>query len=283
MKFSELLSPTHLALKVEYDGSAFFGSQRQLDVRTVQSELEQVLSDCLNEKISTKFSGRTDSGVHALGQVVSFCSDSVSRYDIGSVFGMIDSRLPDDINLVDVASVSDGFDPRRDAVSRTYRYRIVHGRGRSVLSRRTAHVLRKRLDVSSLIDALKLLPLEEIDWAPFAAKMPDHYHTRRRLLSATATLVSDGELNLHFTASGFLYHQVRIMVGALLRVAMNKISISEFEDLQYGEIGSAGPVAPAEGLTLCNVSYPSGLVNWLRSGGEEQFVPLERPLLELAV
>ena len=105
----------------------------------------------------------------------------------------------------------------------------------------------------------------------------------RTLLSATAALVSDSELNLHFTASGFLYHQVRIMVGALLRVAMNKISISEFEDLQYGEIGSAGPVAPAEGLTLCNVSYPSGLVNWVRSGEEEQFVPLERPLLELAV
>ena len=283
MKFPELLSPTHLALKVEYDGSAFFGSQRQSDVRTVQSELERVLADCLNEKISTKFSGRTDSGVHALGQVVSFCSDNISKYDLRSLFGMIDSPLPDDINLVDIANVLDDFDPRRDAVSRTYRYKIVHGRGRSVLARRTAYVLRTRLDVPSLVNSLKLLPLEEIDWAPFAAKMPDYYPTRRRLLSASATSISDNELNLYFTSSGFLYHQVRIMVGALLRVAMNKISISEFEELQCGEIGSAGPVVPAEGLTLCNVSYPSGLVNWVRGGGEEQFVPSGRPLLELAV
>ena len=73
------------------------------------------------------------------------------------------------------------------------------------------------------------------------------------------------------------------MVGALLRVAMKSISISEFKELQYGAVGSAGAVVPAEGLTLCNVSYPSGLVNWVRSGREEQYVTLERPLLELAV
>ena len=81
MKFTELPSPIHFALMVEYDGSAFFGSQRQLDVRTVQGELDQILSNCLNERISTKFSGRTDSGVHALGQVISFFSDNASKYD----------------------------------------------------------------------------------------------------------------------------------------------------------------------------------------------------------
>jgi len=268
---------------VEYDGSAFFGSQRQSDVPTVQGELEQVLLNCLNEQVTLKFSGRTDSGVHALGQVVSFCSEKASRYDLDSLFGMIDAHLPDDISLVDIANVSADFDARRDAISRSYSYRIVHGRGRAALSRKTAYVLRKRLDVPSLISAVESLPLEEIDWAPFAAKMPKYYPTRRTLLSATVTLVSDDELNLNFTASGFLYHQVRIMVGALLRVAMKSISISEFKELQYGAVGSAGAVVPAEGLTLCNVSYPSGLVNWVRSGREEQYVTLERPLLELAV
>ena len=283
MKFTELPSPIHFALMVEYDGSAFFGSQRQLDVRTVQGELDQILSNCLNERISTKFSGRTDSGVHALGQVISFFSDNASKYDFDSLFGMIDSHLPDDMNLADIANVSDDFDARRDAISRTYSYRIVHGRGRSALSRRTAYVLRKRLDVVSLINALESLPREEIDWASFAAKMPEHYPTRRTLLAATAAVISDNELNLEFTSSGFLYHQVRIIVGALLRVAMNNISISEFKELQYGETGSAGPVVPAQGLTLCNVSYPNGLVKWVRNEREDQYVPLERPLLELAV
>ncbi len=283
MKIKGIPSPSHHALVVEYDGSNFFGSQRQLDVRTVQGELEQALLNCLNEEITTKFSGRTDSGVHALGQVVSFRSNNASRYNLESLFGMIDSRLPDDISLVDISSVSDDFDARRDAISRTYRYKIVHGRGRSALSRRNAHVLRKKLDIPSLINALELFPLDEVDWAPFAAKMPEYYPTRRTLFSATATLVSDDELYLDFSASGFLYHQVRIMVGALLRVATNNISISEFKQLQYGGIASAGPVVPAEGLTLCDVSYPSGLINWVRCGKKEQPVPLERPLLELAV
>jgi tRNA pseudouridine38-40 synthase len=254
-----------IALSIEYDGCHFHGSQRQTNLRTVQQTVEDVLARVFGVKSSVDFSGRTDAGVHARRQVCAFNSDGIGRYGLETFERIIDRNLPEDISLRNIGIAVRNFDPRRDALSRTYRYYIQHGPRRSSLSRNRKYHVRQKLDVNSMKWALKSLPNTEVDWSAFAGKTPVHYCTHRTLMNANLRELDSNTLEISFQSDGFLPHQVRIMVGALLRVGRLKISPDTFHLLLLGEIGSAGPAVPPEGLELAHVSYPTGLVDWVHN------------------
>ena len=273
-----------IALLLEYDGTAFAGSQWQPAVRTVQEVLEAALLAFTGERDRIAFAGRTDSGVHASGQVAALSTRT--RHSAATCRDALNHFLPEDVVVRAAAEVAVTFDPRRHAEARRYRYRIEDGRAGSPLTRRQAWQVRHPLDASAMADALALLPRSRRDWAAFAGPVPTGYPTVRTLLDARVErcgpaeplteresvmgqgLVTEREsvmgqgLVIEIEADGFLPHQVRRTVGALERVGAGALTPREFAALVEGPPGSAGPTAPPQGLTLIAVRYPPGTVEW---------------------
>jgi tRNA pseudouridine38-40 synthase len=157
------------------------------------------------------------------------------------------------------------FDPRRHATSRRYCYRIEYGTVRSPLSRHRAWQVERDLDVSTMGVALILLPREPRDWAAFAGAVPEGYPTVRSLVEARLDRDGPGVV-VSLEASGFLPHQVRRMVGALARVGHRGLTPGEYAAMVDGPPASAGPAAPPQGLTLVQVRYPPGTIEWSEAG-----------------
>jgi tRNA pseudouridine38-40 synthase len=248
-----------LALRIVYDGTDFAGSQSQRSQRTVQDTVETAIAEFTGERRRTAFAGRTDAGVHANGQVVAV--DTTSTHDPGTWRRALNHFLPEDVAVSAVAAVDARFDPRRDAVSRCYRYRLEVARGRMPLTRRSAWQLSHPLDAEAMAEAASRLPQTPRDWSAFCGPVPDGYSTVRML---TCCLVrrDDDAITVEMEASGFLPHQVRRTVGALERVGHGRLSAERFAALIDGPPGSAGPTAPPQGLTLVVVRYPHGAVEW---------------------
>ncbi len=250
-----------LALLLEYDGTAFAGSQLQAAVRTVQEVVEGALGQFSGRQTRIALAGRTDTGVHALGQVAAFDIDTAHATDV--VRDALNHFLPEDVAVRAVAEVADGFDPRRQAVARTYRYRIEDGRVRAPLTRHRAWQVERPLDGSAMAEACALLPVGvRRDWAAFSGAVPAGYPTRRTLLDARVERCAPQAVQVTLEADGFLPHQVRLIVGALQRVGAGKLGPAEFAALVDGPPASAGPAAPPQGLTLVAVRYPPGTIEW---------------------
>jgi tRNA pseudouridine38-40 synthase len=254
-----------LALLLEYDGSDFSGSQLQPERRTVQGTLEEAVRaltgappDGVGPRVA--FAGRTDAGVHALGQVAAF--DTTSTLEVGTVRRALNHLLPEDVAVRAVAEVAPGFDPRRHAVGRTYRYAIRHGAPRSPLRRAREWHRGGTLDLEAMARAAATLPREVWDWAAFAGPVPDGYPTLRTLRRCDVQRVGEQRVVVTMEADGFLPHQVRRTVGALVRVGSGGLSVEEFAGLIEGAPSSAGPTAPPQGLVLCSVAYPPGTLCW---------------------
>ncbi|MFN8639516.1 MAG: tRNA pseudouridine synthase A [Dehalococcoidia bacterium] len=259
-----------LALLLEYDGAGFAGSQLQPGRRTVQGTLEEAIEGLTGEQVRAALAGRTDAGVHALGQVaaVSIGTMSVaSRLDPDAVLRALNHRLPEDVAVRAVADVEVGFDPRRMATGRTYRYTIRHGTPRSPLARSREWLRGGTLDVEAMARAAALLPRERRDWAAFAGRVPDGYTTMRTLRRCEVQGAGAHRVVVTMEADAFLPHQVRLTVGALARVGSGRLEPEAFAALVDGAPGSAGPSAPPQGLVLCSVEYPSGLLRWARGSG----------------
>lgn len=250
-----------LALLLEYDGTAFAGSQLQPAVRTVQEVVEGALEQFTGRQTRIALAGRTDTGVHALGQVAALDIESAHAPDV--VRDALNHFLPEDVVVRAVAEVVDGFDPRRQAVARTYRYRIEDGRVRAPLTRHRAWQVERPLDVSAMAEAFALLPVGiSRDWAAFGGAVPARYPTRRTLLDARVERCGRNVVQVTLEADGFLPHQVRLTVGALQRVGAGRLSPAEFAALVDGPPASVGPAAPPQGLTLVAVRYPPGTIEW---------------------
>jgi tRNA pseudouridine38-40 synthase len=249
-----------IALRLEYDGTDFVGSQSQPDQRTVQDTLEAALESVTGERRRIEFAGRTDAGVHATGQVAAL--DTQREYSPATFRAALGHFLPEDVAVQAAAKVGQHFDPRRDAVSRRYRYEIEDGRERSPLRRHRAWQRRRNLDVAAMAAAVEGLPRELTDWAAFAAPAAEGYPTVRTLLDATVQRCGPHRVTLEVEADGFLQHQVRRMVGALVEVGEGVRMPADFAALVDGPPGSAGPTAPPQGLTLVAVRYPPGTVDW---------------------
>jgi tRNA pseudouridine38-40 synthase len=250
-----------LALLLEYDGAGFSGSQLQPGRRTVQGTLEEAFRELTGAADRMAFAGRTDAGVHALGQVAAVDTDS--HLEAGAILRALNARLAEDIAVRAVADVEARFDPRRDAVARTYRYSIHHGAPRSPLIRARTWHRAGTLDVEAMTRAVALLPRgEQRDWAAFAGPVPEGYTTVRTLRRCDVQRAGERLVDVTMEADGFLPHQVRRTIGALARVGSGGLTVTEFAALIDGAPASVGPTAPPQGLVLCAVEYPPGAVCW---------------------
>lgn len=238
-------------LDLEYHGSAFAGWARQPGQRTVQDEVERALCVVLREEaVALTVAGRTDAGVHAWGQVCSYEHEAVDPLRLNAL-------LPDDVAVLDCNPARDGFDARRDAISRTYCYRVLNRRARSVWLGDRALWAYRRLDRAALQACARAL----VGTHDFTAFTPsDTYHTRfdRRVLASEWRI--DGDvLEFWITADSFMRHMNRVLVGTMLEVATGARGLDEFVVLLQGRPRAhAGPTAPARGLALASVAYPEG-------------------------
>ncbi len=261
-----------IALLLEYDGTAFAGSQLQPALRTVQGDVEAAWQRFTGETLRARFAGRTDAGVHARGQVVTI--DSERDYDARTCRAAMNHFLSDDLAVRAVTDVATRFDPRRHASSRVYQYQIEDGRRRSPLSRNRTWQRERELDHASMSAAASGLPRDERDWAAFSGPVPEGYSTVRLLHRCDVRRSAPRRMTVTMEASGFLPHQVRRTVGALVEVGEGKSTPEAFVELLDGAPGTAGPTAPPQGLTLMQVYYPPGVIDWTAGcagDGTEEF------------
>ena len=243
----------NIKLTFEYDGTRFWGYQRQMAGRTVQGELERVLSTITDAPVTLYCAGRTDSGVHASGQVANFKTQC--RLDEKVLFRGVNSLLPYDIALTDIRDMPEDFHARFTALARRYRFTIHNSTKRTVFNRLYALHIPKRLDSDAMNAACHEL-LGEKDFSSFRAAGDATAHSVRRMIEAGA--VRKGEvIELFFEANAFLQHMIRIIVGTLLMVGRGNMTIQQFRDVVSARDRSeAGPTAPPHGLCLTDVRYP---------------------------
>ncbi|MCX6021054.1 MAG: tRNA pseudouridine(38-40) synthase TruA [Chloroflexi bacterium] len=243
-----------LALVVEYNGAGFAGLQRQPDQRTVLGTLAAALEGVNRAPVHLMGAGRTDAGVHAQGQVVAF--DATVGLPIGAFVGGLNNRLPADVAAVYGREVAPGFDPRRDARERWYRYTMLLRSGRSPLAAAQTWLVSPRLNLEAMAEALAALRGTH-DFAAFAKPGADMPPTSvRRITEARVTLAGD-RLLVDIAGSAFLPQQVRRTVAALALVGSGRRRPEWFQELVEGaRPGAAGSAAPPQGLCLMAVRYP---------------------------
>jgi tRNA pseudouridine38-40 synthase len=243
-------------LTLEYDGAGFAGWARQPGLRSVQEELEGALRKILGplgldgEPLGLSVAGRTDRGVHAWGQVASYAHEALDP-------GRLNGLLGPDLAVLSSEPSPEGFDARRDALSRTYCYRVLRRRTRSAFMRGTAFWWPRPLDMDELSQcAAALVGLH--DFTAFTPTETEHTHFRRTVLSAEWRAEGD-LLEFWIEADTFLRHMNRVLVGTMLEVASGRGSVQEFTGLLRGRPRcEAGPTAPAHGLALASVAYGWG-------------------------
>ncbi len=242
---------TAVRLDIEYDGSGFRGWAKQPGLRTVQGELESALATVLREPVELTVAGRTDTGVHALGQVASFGTETEMPGDLAR---RLNGVGPDDIAVTEARSAADGFDARRDAKSRTYRYRILARPSPNPFEQGRSLWWPHKLDRDAL-DACATSLLGTHDFTAFTPTQTDHVRFERDILAASWT--TDGDIvSFHITADAFMRNMVRVLVGTQLEVAAGRRSVQNFEALLKGAPrSSAGDTAPPHGLYLQAISY----------------------------
>jgi tRNA pseudouridine38-40 synthase len=245
-----------VVLLIEYDGTQYYGFQWQLGLPTIQSELEQAIGRLRVQSGRVMAASRTDTGVHAKGQVVSFRAKS--RLDTRTLVRALNHYLPDDIAVKAAYRAGDDFNVRGDALSREYRYHILDSNTRSPFSHRFALFLPKVLNLEMMNEACQLIQGEH-DLASFASSLDDSRSTVRNVYEAGMEKRGDFAV-FRIVANSFLPHQVRSTVGLLIRLGLGKIGIADFRDIMEARsVGLAGPLSPACGLCLMRVSYAQPL------------------------
>lgn len=243
---------TKIVLIVEYEGTRYHGFQLQPHTPTIQEELERAIQGFTGERLRVHCASRTDAGVHAKGQVVSFRTGAL--YPPETFVRALNHYLPRDIGVLRAWAVPEGFDVRKQAVCREYAYVVLNRPAPSPLLRERAYWVPAPLEVAKMNEAAALL-LGERDFAPFSGPLPGKARTCRRL--GRAEFRRRGDL-LVFEVAGdsFLPQQVRRMAGALVDVGLGKRSIGEFQVLaDCRRRGAAGPTLPPHGLFLKAVHY----------------------------
>lgn len=242
----------HLKLTLEYDGTNYHGWQLQQNARTLQGVLEAVLVRLCNEPVRVRVAGRTDAGVHALGQVASFKSEKVM--DLVRLHRSLNALLPGDIVVTHIEEVPDAFNPRRDALSRTYLYRMWNRPWPSAIWARYSWHVPFPLDVDTMERAAALL-IGEHDFSSFQGADSVEHNPRRTVRRSTVHRAGDFLL-YEVEARSFLRHMVRNIVGTLVDVGRGAVSLDQFAHiLAARDRTRAGLNAPPQGLFLVEVEY----------------------------
>lgn len=242
----------NIRLDICYDGSRYNGWQRQAaNDNTIQGKLETALSRILEESIEISGSGRTDTGVHAVGQVANFHCQSAMP--CGQILSQLRRYLPEDIGIESCREVSPRFHARLNALEKTYRYRLWNSDSPCVFERRYAAVMEEALDVERMHQAAQLF-LGTHDFSAFCANKKMKKSTVRTIKSFTVERVGK-EIHFTVTGNGFLHNMVRILVGTLIEVGRGERSMESIPALFGGKRECAGFLAPAKGLCLMEVRY----------------------------
>jgi len=239
---------------MEYDGTHYHGFQLQATLPTIQWEVEKALWELTGERTRVMTASRTDAGVHAKGQVVSFRTKSPLPPQ--TFVNGLNYYLPRDIAIKAAYRVDDSFNVRRDAISREYNYYIINSLTRSPIREGFSYRVGGHLDIEAMNQACQAL-IGEHDFISFASSTGiGTKNTVRRVYQAE--MEKDGELVVfNMVANSFLTHQVRNTVGTLIRVGLGRMRVDEFCSIMKAKKpGLGGPTAPACGLCLMQVNYP---------------------------
>ena len=239
-------------LEIAYDGSRFAGWAAQPGERTVQAELEAALGRILGEEVALTVAGRTDAGVHASAQVASFEHGSELTDRLAERLNAVLSR---DVAVLAAEPAPDGFDARRDARSRTYRYRVLASRIREPFEEGRALWWRHPAD-RDLLDRCAAAVVGNHDFTAFTPSDTEHVLFQRTVTVCEWTEERLDLLAMRIEAPSFMRNQVRVLVGTMLDVAGRRRSVDDFRALLAGAPrGRAGDTAPPHGLYLVRVDY----------------------------
>jgi tRNA pseudouridine38-40 synthase len=246
--------PRNIRFLIAYDGTEFHGWQKQPEMRTVQDVIEQAARRVTRQQVGLNAAGRTDAGVHAAGQVANF--ETPCEIPLSNLQRAIGSRLPKDVSLLHVSEVPLGFRSSQDAVSKLYRYRIFNAPHRPVqeLQQRYTYHFWNPLDIALMRDAASRL-VGTHDFAGFATKGSERETTVRTILHLGVSRRYE-EVHVDVEGTGFLYNQVRNIVGTLLEVGRGHWPPERIDQILAAcDRSLAGPTAPARGLCLQWVRY----------------------------
>ncbi|HEY3789309.1 MAG TPA: tRNA pseudouridine(38-40) synthase TruA [Urbifossiella sp.] len=244
----------NLKLTIRYDGTEFYGWQTQPGFRTVQETIEKAIVEITREeKVFVNCCGRTDSGVHAVGQVANV--HTASTLSCAVLLKAINSKLPDDVCIREICEMPLEFCANRNALRKMYRYVIQEGRLRDPFMRRYAWFVRQTLDADAMRRASRCL-IGRHDFRCFETEWPNR-RTSVRTITHLAVNRFGEFLWIDVEGDGFLYNMVRAIAGTLVQVGRGYWPASQVEDILKGmDRRLAGPTAPPEGLFLMRVTYP---------------------------
>lgn len=243
----------NIKIIVQYDGTRYSGWQSQEhDENTIQGKLTAVLTRLLGEEIEVAGSGRTDAGVHALGQVANF--KTRSEMSCVELLENLNHYLPEDIGVISVEEVDARFHSRLNAVRKTYRYHIWNSTVHAVFDRRYTWSIEQHLDVPAMRRAAAEL-IGTHDYKAFSSIKRSKKSTVRTI-EAIEIEQTGADITISFTGNGFLYHMVRILTGTLVEVGLHKKTQEDMQAILASlNREQAGVMAPAQGLFLVNVEY----------------------------
>jgi tRNA pseudouridine38-40 synthase len=237
---------------LQYEGTKYQGWQRQDSTEnTLQGKLEAILTKMTGSDVEVQGSGRTDAGVHALGQVANFHIDT--NKTPGQIQDYLNQYLPEDMGVIAISKVEERFHARLNAKGKVYCYRVFNSNTPHVFDRRYGYTFLEKLDVEEMKKAAELL-LGTHDFKAFTSKKIKK-STARTIESIKIEKIAD-EIKFTFAGDGFLYHMIRILMGTLLEVGTGTRSVASIKELlKNGNREEAGPLVPALGLTLVEVKY----------------------------
>ena len=242
----------NIKLTIEYDGKDFNGWQKQPNKLNIQGEIENAIFLITGENVDLTASGRTDAGVHALGQVANFKMDS--NFPIEKIAIALNSKLKHSIRIKEAEEVEESFHSRYHCKKKTYRYVINNSEHGSAIYRGLEYHVPQKLDIDKMQEAIKYF-IGEHDFSAFKASGTSSKSSVRTIYDAI--IKKDGErIYIELTGNGFLYNMVRIITGTLLEVGMGKKEPCDIEKIiESKKRENAGKTVPAQGLFLVNVDY----------------------------
>ena len=241
-----------IGLKIEYDGTAYGGWQRQKNAPSIQQTIEEALERALGCSCRVIGAGRTDAGVHAYGQVAHL--DIETKIPADRFSYILNQKLPDDIRIVQSWQAAENFHARRDAIGKHYRYTIYQAPHASALERNRSVHVPQQLDVKKMQQAAQVL-IGEHDFSAFRTVGSNIVGTVRTVYRLEVQQQGQ-HIYIDIWGNGFLYNMVRIIAGTLIEVGKGKIPVQEMQSiLDSKERARAGATAPAKGLAMCEVFY----------------------------